>query len=207
MLPMKKELLLKGLSKLISGFVLMALLLFFPAGTWHYFGAWLLIGILCIPMLIMGAVLLVKAPQLLEKRLHSKEQEPKQMMIILLSSLIFIGGFVLAGLDYRFGWTLLPRTVQLVAAGLFLLSYGLFAEVMRENAYLSRTIEIQDNQKVVDTGLYGVVRHPMYMAVLFLFISMPRWCLVPLWRLFLSCSFLLCWYSVSKTRKRYWKTD
>ena len=203
---MKKELLMKGLVKIISAFVLMCLLLFLPAGTWRYPGAWWLIGLLCISMLIMGGFMLVKAPKLLEKRLHSKEQEPQQKLVNLLSSLIFIFGFVLAGLDYRHGWTPLPFTIQLIGAVLFLLSYGMFAEVMRENAYLSRTVEIQDGQRVVDTGLYGIVRHPMYMVVMFLFFIHAFGTWVRPWQFYHSSLFQLCWCYVSKMRKRCWRT-
>lgn len=158
---------------MISGMLLVTLLLFLPAGTWQYPNGWLLIGLLFIPMPVMGAVLLCKAPQLLEKRLNSREQESEQKKVILLSSIIFIAGFVIAGLDYRFGWTRLPLPGVGIGVGFFMIAYGLYVEVMRENAYLSRTVEIQKDQRVVDTGLYGIVRHPMYMAVILLFLSMP----------------------------------
>ena len=170
---MKKELLGSGLIRMLSGLLLMGLLLFLPAGTWHYPGAWRLLGLLFIPMPVIGIVLSIMAPELLRKRLNVKEQESEQKQVIVLSALIFIVGFVLAGLDFRFGWTQLPLAVVIAGMILFLLAYGLYIEVMRENAYLSRTVEIQEGQKVIDTGLYGIVRHPMYMAVTILFLSMP----------------------------------
>ena len=170
---MKKGLLRSGIIRMIAGLVLMGALLFLPAGTWCYPGAWRLLALLFLPMPVIGIVLAVKAPELLAKRLNAKEQESEQKQVIVLSALIFILGFVLAGLDFRFGWTQLPLAVVIAGMVLFLLAYGLYLEVMRENAYLSRTVEIQEGQKVIDTGLYGVVRHPMYMAVTILFLSMP----------------------------------
>ena len=159
--------------KLLSGLAAMGLLLFLTAGTWHYPGAWRLLALLFIPMPVVGTVLYVKAPDLLRKRLNSRESEPEQKKVIGLSALVFIAGFVLAGLDFRFGWTALPLPAVAVGVVLFCAAYGLYLEVMRENAYLSRTVEIQKDQKVIDTGLYGVVRHPMYAAVALLFLSMP----------------------------------
>ncbi|MDD6610661.1 MAG: isoprenylcysteine carboxylmethyltransferase family protein [Clostridiales bacterium] len=170
---MKKGLLRSGIIRMIAGLVLMGAMLFLPAGTWRYPGAWRLLALLFLPMPVIGIVLAVKAPELLAKRLNVKEQESEQKQVIVLSALIFILGFVLAGLDFRFGWTQLPLAVVIAGMVLFLLAYGLYLEVMRENAYLSRTVEIQEGQKVIDTGLYGVVRHPMYMAVTILFLSMP----------------------------------
>lgn len=170
---MKKGLLRSGIIRMIAGLVLMGALLFLPAGTWRYPGAWRLLALLFLPMPVIGIVLAVKAPELLAKRLNAKEQESEQKQVIVLSALIFILGFVLAGLDFRFGWTQLPLAVVIAGMVLFLLAYVLYLEVMRENAYLSRTVEIQEGQKVIDTGLYGVVRHPMYMAVTILFLSMP----------------------------------
>lgn len=170
---MKKGLLRSGIIRMIAGLVLMGALLFLPAGTWCYPGAWRLLALLFLPMPVIGIVLAVKAPELLAKRLNAKEQESEQKQVIVLSALIFILGFVLAGLDFRFGWTQLPLAVVIAGMVLFLLAYVLYLEVMRENAYLSRTVEIQEGQKVIDTGLYGVVRHPMYMAVTILFLSMP----------------------------------
>ena len=170
---MRKKLLLAGVLKMLSGLLVMGLLLFVPAGTWRYPGGWRLMALLFVPMPVVGAVLYVKAPELLEKRLNSREQEPEQKRVILLSALVFVAGFVLAGLDFRFGWTHLPLAVVIAGCVLFCGAYGLYAEVMRENAWLSRTVEVQEDQRVVDTGLYGVVRHPMYLGVLVLFLSMP----------------------------------
>ena len=170
---MKRKLLRDALIKLLSGVLLMGLLLFLPAGTFAYPQGWLLMGILFVPMLCAGIVMLVKSPALLRSRLNAKEEQTQQRWVIALSGLMFVASFVLAGLSFRFGWLLLPRWVSIAAAVLFLLSYLLFAEVLRENAWLSRTIEVQENQRVVDTGLYGVVRHPMYAATVLLFLAMP----------------------------------
>ena len=170
---MRKKLLLAGGLKMLSGLLVMRLLLFVPAGTWRYPGGWRLMALLFVPMPVVGVVLYVKAPELLEKRLNSREQEPEQKRIILLFALVFVAGFVLAGMDFHFGWTRLPKAVVVAGCVLFCGAYGLYAEVMRENAWLSRTVEVQEGQQVVDTGLYGVVRHPMYLGVLVLFLSMP----------------------------------
>ena len=167
------KLLMRAFAKLLSGLLLMGALLFGPAGTWHFPGAWWLLALLFVPMPVVGAVLYRRAPELLRKRLNSREQEPEQRAVILLSSLIFITGFVLAGLDFRFGWTRLPAPVVALGMVLFCTGYGLYVEVLRENAHLSRTVEVQEGQKVIDTGLYGIVRHPMYLAVTVLFLSMP----------------------------------
>jgi len=169
----KQKLLISALSKFIAGLILMGLVLFLPAGTWNYSNAWLFLGLLFIPMLILGVVLFLKAPELLEKRLQSKEKESTQKGVVAASGLMFIGSFVLAGLDFRFGWTNVPAWVVILAAVILLASYGMYGEVMRENAYLSRTVEVQENQKVIDTGLYGVIRHPMYTATIFLFLAIP----------------------------------
>ena len=169
----KQKLLISALSKFIAGLILMGLVLFLPAGTWNYLNAWLFLGLLFIPMLILGVVLFMKAPELLEKRLQSKEKESTQKGVVAVSGLMFIGSFVLAGLDFRFGWTNVPVWVVATAAIVLLASYGMYGEVMRENAYLSRTVEVQENQKVIDTGLYGVIRHPMYTATIFLFLAIP----------------------------------
>ena len=155
------KLLMRAFAKLLSGLLLMEALLFGPAGTWHFPGAWRLLALLFVPMPVVGAVLYRRAPELLRKRLNSREQEPEQRAVILLSSLIFITGFVLAGLDFRFGWTRLPAPVVALGMVLFCTGYGLYVEVLRENAHLSRTVEVQEGQKVIDTGLYGIVRHPM----------------------------------------------
>ena len=166
-------LLLSALTKFLCGLLLVALLLFLPAGTWRYPEGWLFVGLLFVPMLILGTVLLVKAPDLLRKRLNSKEKESSQRGVVALSGLLFVAGFVVAGLDHRFGWTHVPRPVVIVASVILLLSYALYAEVMRENAYLSRTVEVQEGQRVIDTGLYAIVRHPMYAVTIWLFLSMP----------------------------------
>jgi len=169
----KKKLLISALTKFLAGLILMGLGLVLPAGTWNYPNAWLFLGLLFIPMLMLGVILFVKAPELLEKRLQSKEKESTQKGVVAVSGLMFLGSFVLAGLDFRFGWTNVPSWVVAVAAVVLLASYGMYGEVMRENAYLSRTVEVQENQKVIDTGLYGVIRHPMYTATIFLFLAMP----------------------------------
>lgn len=170
---MKSKLLISAVTKLLAGLVIIGLLLFPAAGTLHWPGAWLLLAILFVPMLIAGAVLLVKSPELLQKRLNSKEKESSQKLVVLLSLLMFIGGFIAAGLDFRFGWAGMFGWLNIAAAILFLLGYALYAEVLRENVYLSRTIEVQENQKVIDSGLYGIVRHPMYSATILMFLSMP----------------------------------
>ena len=167
------RLLAQGLLKMLSGMLIVGLVLFLPAGSWNYFNGWLLCGLLFLPMLVLGALLLWKAPALLEKRLNTKEQEKTQMAVVAVSSLLFLAAFVAAGLDFRFGWTHVPIWLVCLAAVLQLAAYGLYAEVMRENAWLSRTVEVQENQKVIDTGLYGIVRHPMYTATILLFLAMP----------------------------------
>lgn len=167
------KLLISAVTKFAAGLLLLGLLLFLPAGTFEYVNGWLLIALLFVPMLILGIVLYTKAPALLEKRLQSKEKESTQKGVVAVSGLAFLASFILAGLDYRYGWTEVPGWVLGIASVIFLASYGLYAEVMRENAYLSRTIEVQEDQKVVDTGLYGIVRHPMYMATILMFLAMP----------------------------------
>ena len=167
------SLMMQALLKAGSGIMLAGLLLFVPAGTLDYPGAWAFMALLFVPMLVFGTVLLVKSPELLKKRLNSREKERAQVIVILLSSLVFIAAFVLAGLDFRFGWTHVPMAVRVISAVLLLLAYALYMEVMRENAWLSRTVEVQQGQKVVDTGLYGIVRHPMYLATLLLFLAIP----------------------------------
>lgn len=170
---MTKKLFIKALMCYLGSMLLMFLLLFVPAGTIHFNKGWLFMGIMFIPMLIAGIVLMLKSPRLLEKRLNTKEKQQEQSLVIKLSALMFLLGFILAGLDFRFGWSQMPSIVSWSAAAVFLLGYAMYAEVMRENAYLSRTVEVQENQKVIDTGLYGAVRHPMYSATLLLFLSMP----------------------------------
>ena len=167
------KLLFRAIAKFAAGLLLVAALLFLPAGTLAYPGGWRFIGLLFVPMLILGAVLFVKSPALLEKRLNAKEKEGAQKGVLALSALLFIAGFVVAGLDHRFGWSSVPPWTVILASAVLLISYALYAEVMRENAYLSRTVEVQEGQKVVSTGLYGVVRHPMYLATLLMFVPMP----------------------------------
>ena len=170
---MTKKLFLQAILKFTLGVVLIGALVFWPAGTLDYPNGWLFMGILFVPMFCAGLVMMAKNPYLLEKRLDAKEKEAEQSMVVKLSGLMFLVGFVLAGLDFRFRWLVLPGWVSIVATVLFLLSYVMYAEVLRENTFLSRTIEVQENQTVVDTGLYGIVRHPMYSATLVLFLSMP----------------------------------
>lgn len=164
---------LQAIAKFLLGIVLVGVLLFLPAGTLSFANGWLLMGLLFVPMVLAGAVMLFKNPALLKKRLNAKEGQKEQSLVVKLSGLMFIAGFVLAGFGYRFDWYTLPRGVVTGAAVVFLAAYLLYAEVLRENTYLSRTIEVQENQKVIDTGLYGVVRHPMYGATVLLFLSMP----------------------------------
>ena len=167
------KLLFSALTKFILGLVLVGALLFLPAGSFGYPNAWLFICLLFIPMLILGIVLFIKAPALLEKRLNAKEKEKTQKGVVALSALLFLAGFIVAGLDFRFGWSHIPLWGVIIASFVLLISYALYAEVMRENAYLSRTIEVQEDQKVIDTGLYGIVRHPMYAVTIWLFLSIP----------------------------------
>lgn len=170
---MKSSLFFRAIGKLLMGLLLLALLLFLPAWTLHYPQAWLFLGILFVPMILVGIVLFVKSPELLEKRLDAKEEESEQRTVVALSGLMFLAAFIFAGLSFRFGWLMLPFPVSIAAAVVFLAGYAMYAEVLRENTYLSRTIEVQEDQKVIDTGLYGVVRHPMYLATVILFLSMP----------------------------------
>ena len=163
----------RALVKFIVGLVAVGALLFLPAGTFRYSYGWLFIGLLFIPMLFLGAVLLFKAPALLEKRLNVKETEKTQKGVVAASGLLFVMGFLVAGLDFRFGWSHVPSWVVIGASVILLISYALYAEVMRENAYLSRTVEVREGQRVVDTGLYGIVRHPMYAVTVWLFLSIP----------------------------------
>ena len=170
---MKNNLFLQALKKIIAGFVAIGVLLFLPAGTLHYWNAWLFVAVLFVPMFFLGIVMLFKSPKLLEKRLDAKEKINEQKWVVALSGIMFVAAFVVAGLNFRFSWHSLPDYVIWSGTVIFLLSYLMYAEVMRENAFLSRTIEIQENQKVIDTGLYGIVRHPMYSATLLMFLSIP----------------------------------
>ena len=169
----KTKLLLSALTKFLLGLVLVGAILFLPAGSFAFVGGWLFIALLFIPMIFLGVFLFIKSPELLEKRLDAKEKENTQKGVVALSGLLFLVGFIVAGLDYRFAWSHVPTWLVIVASVILLASYALYAEVMRENAYLSRTIEVQEGQKVVDTGLYGIVRHPMYAVTVWLFLSIP----------------------------------
>ena len=170
---MTMKLFIQAVTKFSLGVILIGLLIFLPAGTLSFFNGWLFMGLLFVPMFIAGIVMILKNPELLKSRLDAKEQQKEQALVVKLSGLMFLAGFIVAGLGFRFGWYTLPKGVVIGASVVFILAYILYAEVLRENTYLSRTIQVQENQKVVDTGLYGVVRHPMYSATLLLFLSMP----------------------------------
>lgn len=163
----------QALIKYIAGIILVGLLVFLPAGSLKYTEGWVFMGVLFVPMFFLGSILLVKAPDLLSKRLNDKEQESEQKKVVGLSAVMFLAGFILCGLDHRFDWSSIPMSVVIAAAVIMFAGYIMYMEVMRENAYLSRTIEVQENQKVIDTGLYGIVRHPMYLATVIMFLSMP----------------------------------
>ncbi len=167
------RLLLSGITKLLFGALLIGAMLFLPAWTVNYFGAWLFIGVLFVPMIIMGGVLLFRSPDLLKRRLDGKEKAKTQKGVVALSGLMFPIGFVISALDFRFDWSSIHTSTQIVAAIIFLFGYGLYAEVMRENVYLSRTVKVEEGQSLVSTGLYGVIRHPMYLSTLFMFLSIP----------------------------------
>lgn len=168
-----KKLFIEAIMKFTAGLILVGLLVFLPAGTFGYWQGWLFMGILFVPMFIAGLVMLAKNPNLLRSRLDAKEEQKDQDLVVKLSGLMFLAGFIVAGLGIRFGWYILPKGVVIAAAATFLFAYVLYAEVLRENTYLSRTIEVQEGQTVVDTGLYGIVRHPMYTVTLLLFLAMP----------------------------------
>ena len=170
---MTRGLLYQAILKYVLGVVIIGILIFLPAGTFDYWNAWLFMGILFIPMFFAGIVMMIKNPELLKKRLNAKEEQAEQSLVIKLSGLMFLLGFVIAGLNFRFKWIILSDWVSWVGAAIFLFSYLLYAEVLRENTYLSRTIEVQNGQKVIDTGLYGIVRHPMYTVTIILFLSIP----------------------------------
>lgn len=169
---MTAKLFVQAIGKFLFGLVLVGLLLFLPAWTLKYWNGWLFLGILFVPMFIAGIVMMFKNPELLRKRLNAKEEEQEQKTVIALSGLMFLAAFIVAGLNFRFQWIVLPAWAVWIGVGVFLAAYLMYAEVLRENTYLSRTVEVQENQKVIDTGLYGIVRHPMYSATLFLFLSM-----------------------------------
>ena len=168
---MTKKLFIQAIGKFIFGVILLGVLVFVPAGTINYPNGWLLIAVLFIPMFVAGLVMMFKNPELLKKRLNAKEEEKEQKTVVALSGAMFAAAFVAAGLSFRFKWLVLPKWAVMIGTIVFLLAYAMYAEVLRENTYLSRTVEVQENQKVIDTGLYGIVRHPMYSATLFLFLS------------------------------------
>jgi protein-S-isoprenylcysteine O-methyltransferase Ste14 len=170
---MNKKLFFQALSKFLIGLIIICILLFIPAGTLDYPNGWLFIALLFIPMFFAGIIMLFKSPDLLRRRLNAKESEDEQKTVILVSGIIFLLAFILAGLNFRFGWFHLPTVVIIISSVIFLIAYIMYAEVLRENEYLSRTVEVSENQKVVDSGLYGIVRHPMYTSTIFLFLSMP----------------------------------
>ena len=170
---MTVKLFVGAILKFVLGVALVGVLIFLPAGTLAFFNGWLLMGILFVPMFCAGIVMMIKNPELLKSRLDAKEQQKDQSMVVKLSGLMFLAGFIVAGLGFRFGWFTLPKGVAIGGAVIFLAGYILYAEVLRENTYLSRTIRVQENQKVIDTGLYGMVRHPMYSVTLLLFLAMP----------------------------------
>lgn len=167
------KLFLQAIIKYVFGVLIVGGLLFIPANSFDYWNGWLFMGLLFIPMFIAGIILMIKNPELLRKRLNAKEQENEQKWVLLFSGLMFISGFIIAGLNYRYRWIEMPNVVTIISSILFIIAYILYAEVLRENTYLSRTIEVQENQKVIDTGLYGIVRHPMYAVTILLFLTIP----------------------------------
>ena len=170
---MKIKLFIQAIIKFTLGITIIGILIFAPAQTINYWNGWLLMGLLFIPMFIAGIIMIIKSPNLLEKRLNAKEKEREQKKVILYSGLMFLSGFIIAGLNYKYNWIMIPNIVVIISSIIFILAYIIYAEVLRENEYLSRTIEVQENQKVIDTGLYGIVRHPMYGATILLFLTMP----------------------------------
>ena len=170
---MNIKLFFQAIIKFMLGGLIVGLLLFVPANTLNYWNGWLFMELLFIPMFIAGIVMMIKSPDLLRKRLNAKEKESEQKQVLLFSGLMFLSGFIIAGLNYRYNWIVIPKSIVIVSSVIFIFAYILYAEVLRENAYLSRTIEVQENQKVIDTGLYGIVRHPMYAVTIVLFLSMP----------------------------------
>lgn len=170
---MNLDLTIQALKKFILGLILISILLFLPAGTLNYPNAWLFIGLLFVPMFIAGILLIIKSPDLLKRRLNSKENESEQKLLVIISGLMFISGFVISGLNYHYNWSKLPDEIVIIASIIFLLAYLMYAEVLRENQYLARTVTVENNQKVIDTGLYGIVRHPMYTSTILLFLTIP----------------------------------
>lgn len=173
MIIMNLDLTIQALKKFILGLILISILLFLPAGTLSYPNAWLFIGLLFVPMFIAGILLMIKSPDLLKRRLNSKENESEQKLLVIISGLMFISGFVISGLNYHYNWSKLPDEIVIIASIIFLLAYLMYAEVLRENQYLARTVTVENNQKVIDTGLYGIVRHPMYTSTILLFLTIP----------------------------------
>lgn len=170
---MSIKLFVEAIIKFVFGVLIIGLLIFLPANTINYWNGWLFMGLLFVPMFIAGIVMMIKSPELLKKRLNAKEKENEQKQVLLFSGLMFLAGFITAGLNYRYNWIMVPNLVVIISSVIFIIAYILYAEVLRENTYLSRTIEVQENQKIVDTGLYGLVRHPMYAVTILLFLSMP----------------------------------
>ena len=170
---MNAKLFFQAIIKFVLGLIMVGLLLFIPAGSLNYWNAWLFLGLLFIPMFFAGIVLMIKNPELLKKRLNAKEEQNEQKQVIAFSGLMFLAGFIVAGLNFRYSWIMLPDIVVIISSVILVLAYIVYAEVLRENTYLARTIEVQENQKVIDTGLYGIVRHPMYATTIWLFLSMP----------------------------------
>ena len=170
---MNIKLFLQAIIKYVFGVLIIGALLFIPANSFEYWNAWLFMGLLFVPMFMAGIILMIKNPELLKKRLNAREKESEQKWVLLFSGLMFLAGFIIAGLNYRYEWIEIPNIVIIISSFLFIIAYILYAEVLRENTYLSRTIEVQENQKVVDTGLYGIVRHPMYAVTILLFLTMP----------------------------------
>ena len=170
---MESDLIIQALKKIFLGIIIIGALLFIPAGTLNFPNGWLFLSILFIPMFIVGIILMIKNPYLLKKRLNAKEKESKQKLVLLISGLMFVSAFVVAGLNFRFNWTEISQIIVIIASIVFLLAYLMYAEVLRENTYLSRTVEVDDDQKVIDTGLYSIVRHPMYTSTILLFLTMP----------------------------------
>ena len=167
------KLFFQAIIKFLLGLIIIGILLFLPASTFEYWNAWLFIGLLFIPMFIAGIILMIKNPNLLRKRLNAKEKENEQKQVVIFSALMFLSGFIIAGLNYKFNWITLPNIVVIISSILFVVAYILYAEVLRENTYLSRTIEVQEDQKIIDTGMYGIVRHPMYSVTILLFLTIP----------------------------------
>ncbi len=170
---MDRKLFFQAIIKFILGVLIIGLLLFIPANTIYYWNGWLFMWLLFVPMFIAGIILMIKNPELLRKRLNAKEKENEQKQVIVFSGIMFLFGFIIAGLNYKYNWIVTPNAIVIISVVLFILAYILYAEVLRENTYLSRTIEVQENQKVIDTGLYGIVRHPMYAVTILLFLTMP----------------------------------